>query len=499
MDSNIRKIGIASFLSYAIVIINTICILFLAPYIVTKVGKTQYGIYKIVTSFTASFTILDFGIGQTIVRFIAKYKAENKNELISRVSSQFVRLIIFIDIIVFFFIIAGKIIFTQIYGIRLNTYELELASKLYNIAALQLLLVIIENGASGFIAGLEGYIAVNSIKFLSVLLKYICEFTVLQFREDMEVIVTVEAVIVLLRLSMDIMYLCGKKHFKVVWGKLDVALIKIISAYAGIIFLNSIVDQLNSNVDNLVIGAVVGSEAVAVYSFGQQIFYMFEQISMSIATVMLPVVINLVVNSRDKEVQEAIVSAGSVQFIFLGAVFVAFFLFGKEFIILWLGKGYEDVWIITLFLMLGGIIPYSLNVTVSVLRAMNCMVFRTAALLISAVLNAVLTYFFVKRYNYVYAAVVTSVTFILINTIVMNVYYRIRLGYDMLGIIMKIIRRPLFCLFIAGAFSYLFLMNIPTGWLFLIIKVAIFVVVYLLLIYIAIYKKGRFGCCHFGK
>lgn len=43
-------------------------------------GQNEYGLYSLVASIVAYLTVLDLGFGNAIVRYISKYRAENKLE-----------------------------------------------------------------------------------------------------------------------------------------------------------------------------------------------------------------------------------------------------------------------------------------------------------------------------------------------------------------------------------------------------------------------------------
>lgn len=47
-------------------------------YMLRTLGQNEYGLYSIVASLIAHLTILDFGFGNAIVRYTAKFIAESK-------------------------------------------------------------------------------------------------------------------------------------------------------------------------------------------------------------------------------------------------------------------------------------------------------------------------------------------------------------------------------------------------------------------------------------
>ena len=70
-------------LSYVLIVINACYGFLVTPYIISALGEADFGVYKTITSLSSSLMILDLGLGGTVMRYIAKYKAENKKEKIN--------------------------------------------------------------------------------------------------------------------------------------------------------------------------------------------------------------------------------------------------------------------------------------------------------------------------------------------------------------------------------------------------------------------------------
>lgn len=80
IDSN-KQIKLGAFLSYFAIFFNIIAGLLYTPWMISKIGKADYGLYMLVTSFLTYF-IVDFGLWQAISRYITKYRAgRQRNEV----------------------------------------------------------------------------------------------------------------------------------------------------------------------------------------------------------------------------------------------------------------------------------------------------------------------------------------------------------------------------------------------------------------------------------
>ena len=70
---NERKIGIL--LSYLNIALHAIVGFLYVPILLHYIGKSEYGLYQLIGSLIAYFSIMDFGLTAAVTRFYTKYKA----------------------------------------------------------------------------------------------------------------------------------------------------------------------------------------------------------------------------------------------------------------------------------------------------------------------------------------------------------------------------------------------------------------------------------------
>ena len=67
MVGNQVKWGII--LSYLLILLNTLFGFLVTPYMISCLGEAEYGVYKTISSLTASLMVLDLGLGSTVTRY----------------------------------------------------------------------------------------------------------------------------------------------------------------------------------------------------------------------------------------------------------------------------------------------------------------------------------------------------------------------------------------------------------------------------------------------
>src|SRR5690606_39640628 len=71
-----KEIKGGALLSYATILATNIVGIVLTPYIIKSLGASEYGLYTMIGAFVGYLTVLDLGINNSIIRFVAKYRAE---------------------------------------------------------------------------------------------------------------------------------------------------------------------------------------------------------------------------------------------------------------------------------------------------------------------------------------------------------------------------------------------------------------------------------------
>lgn len=479
-----KSLSLAGVLAYVLILLNALTGFVLTPFLLRSFGDSTYGVYTTMNSFTSALMIIDIGVTQTLIRYIAKYRASNKSDddisilcHTIKLINYFVCILCFLGGIIMFFIIPS------LYSKSFDSSELKIAINIYFFFVGSIIFSLLSNYYTGIISGYEYFSFINITKTVRILLRIISIFVFVYVFKSVYCLVVIDLTLSIINYLVYLLF--ERKNINIKKSKEFVSriLMKEIAIYTLLIFIQSLVDQVNNNLDNIIIGAVVNTIAVTVYSFGLTIFHIFQNLSTSISQMLIPYMSNKIENgASNNELEMELIRIGKVQFIIVGAILFCFSVLGKRFVSIWLGEEYLNVYYVALILMCGGIIPLIQNGAIAILKVKNLLLFRTISLFIMALLNAVITYFLVKQYGYVFASIGTAIGFVLVNVIIMDIYYYKVLKLNMLKVLFKIIVRILPCCFLASIVT-LFLSRQMNEDLFnLIVLMVIFVFVYFVLL-----------------
>lgn len=475
----LNQVKSGAVLSYLLIICNSLYGFFITPYIIGRLGDAEYGVYKSIAALAGSVMVLDVGLGNTVMRYIAKYRAANEeykiSEFVSMSIIQAVLLCIVIALVSFVIIL----LVPYTYANTFTQLQIKKAQYLFIVFSFNMLLHVFDGILSGVITGHNRFVFSNSIKLLRIFIRAMGTVVLLQITDNSLFMVLLDTALVLLFMAVEFVYIQRKFPIKIQRIRPDTSLFFESGKYTVLAFLVSIAYQVGGNLDNVVIGSISGPALVTIYSIGLLIYNMFQNLSMGIAGVMLPTVSKVIENDvNNQNITNFIVRVGRAQFILLGATVIGFICLGKDFIDLWVGSDYKDVYIITIILMLPAMFELCVNTCMAVLRAKNQTGFFTMVMILSAVLNALITIFAVKHWSYIGAAIGTALSVIVGNLIVMNIYFSVKMELPIMRIYGRILSRIWVCLLIAGGTIWITSAFLNGSWIMFAINVLIFCVVY---------------------
>ena len=473
------NLKIGAMCSYILIAVNTFYGMFFTPFLINTLGDGEYGVYRIIASLVGSMAVLDFGIGATVLRYTAKYNAEKD---IRGLDNFFAMGLIQAAALSVLMISVCSVVYFNLdrfYGESFSPVELIRAKQLFVLFGVILVLNTFEKVISGIISGCGYYAFGNGMKLMHIVVKCALAYPLLMRYADARTLLWLEIALLFVIVLVQLACLKSKCHVCPKLYRWDNALFGQSFKYTLLMFIQSLSVQMNGNLDNMVIGSVLGSVTVAVYSIGLLFYNMYEQFAVALSDMMLPTVSRQIAEGADnRQLEDTVIRVGRFEFILLGAALAGFLVIGKEFICMWLGEDYLLAWYVAVILMIPTTIPLVQNVSISILRAKNKMGFRTAAVCIMAGVNFLLTLVGVKHFGVMAACVSTALALVIANIIAMNIYYVKVIKLNVFRIFKNVFARSWLCCALAAGVLAVVDRFLNGGWWQWCTKVVIFCVIY---------------------
>lgn len=483
-------------LSYINLGLGTIIPFIYTPIMLRMLGQAEYGLFSLASSAVSYLSLLSFGFGSTIIRYVSKYRAEGDKESEEKTYGFFLALYCGLAILV---VICGTIIAFNIEPIfqrGLSNQELSKMKILVLIMTINSALAFPNSVVSSMITAHEKYIFRKSVDMLSTVIAPLANLVALYLGYASVGMAMAATIVQFSMMPLNIIYCTKKLKIKPVFSKLPVSLIKEMLGFSIFVFIGSIVDMLFWATDKVLLGMLSGSVAVAIYNVGSTFNNMVMNLSTSISGVLTPRITGMVIKDASKEeLTTLFVRIGRLQFIIIALIVCGFTVFGQSFIMLWAGEGYADAYWIAILTMFPLCVPLIQNTGLTIITAQNKHQFRSVVYLVIAIINVVSTYLIVPYYGYLGAAVCSCVSYILGQGFVMNTYY-----YKVTGLNIPLFWKNILKMAIIPAVMTivgLFVMNIVTidKWYVFLAGVIVFSAIYAVLMYCFSfneYEKGIF-------
>lgn len=431
MPVNQLKAGVV--LNYVVIFLNTVVGLLYTPYMLRMMGQSEYGLYSLVASVIAYLTVLDLGFGNAIVRYTAKFRAEKKTEEQYEMFGMFFLLYLVIGIIAFGIGLGLYFNVDTLFGNTMTAVELGRARIMMLLLVANLAFTFPMSIWSSIIQAYEDFVFQKSLNIIRIILNTVVMICLLHFGYKAVAMVVVQTIFNVLTLVINFIYCRRKlnihiyfrfKHFH--WGFL-----KEVAIYSFWIFLNAIMDRVYWSTGQFVLGAMVGTAAVAVFAIAIQLEGMYMQFSTAISSVFLPKVTAMVATNRSrKEISDLFIRTGRIQYIVLAYILSGFIIFGRQFIELWAGAGYSDAYIISLLFFIPLTVPLIQNLGITILQARNEMKFRSVLYIIIALVSLAMQIALTRYFGGIGCAMGVSGALVVGQILIMNVYYRRRQDLD---------------------------------------------------------------------
>ena len=472
------------FLNYVNIVVNIVLGLLYTPYMLKMLGQNEYGLYSLVASIISYLTLLDFGFGSAVVRYTAKFKAEGKVKEQWEMFGMFLTVYLGIGILAF---LAGLGLYFNVdamFDRTMTATELSQARIMMMLLIVNLAVTFPLSMFGSIITAYENFVFQRVVTMLRLLLSTVVIVVLLFYGYKAVALVVVQTVFNIGYLLVNLFYAKYKLKIKVWFSHFDFGLLKEISVFSFWQFLNCIMDRIYWSTGQFVLGSLVGTAAVAVYSVAITLFHMYTTFSNAISGVLLPRVTSMVANEAStSQISDLFIRTGRLQNIVMQLILSGFIVFGQSFIYLWAGVDYSDSYSIALIFFLALYIPLIQNTGVTILQARNQQKFRCLVYVAIAVVSLGFQIWFAKVWGAVGVASAIGGALLLGAGLVINIYYAKVQQINILGFWHEILKMSLVpvILTVIGliALNYVEL----TSWIRLAMGIVLYMAIYISMIW----------------
>lgn len=368
MDRN-KELRLGIILNYINIIAQLLVYVFYTPFALRYLGDSQYGVYSLCTSIMSTLGIIEAGLGSAYLKYYIEYKADNVNNRVEKLNAMFLSIFIALAAIAF---TIGMFIASypeKTLGDKLTPEELALSKELLMILAMNIALTFVSTIFTSNVRANNRYVFLKGIDALRTIFNPFLSIFALLLGYKARFIVTLSLIITIITTIIYVSYCIGKLKMRFIFKDMEFKLLKKYFSFSIFIFIHTVMDQLNWQIDKYILARFCGSIAITVYSLGSQINMIFIKFSTAVSDVFTPRIHALVHSKNTLQLTNLFIEVGRIQLMIVLFIYTGFVIFGKSFIYFWSGGDYTNSYYVALLLMTPIIILLSQNISIEILRA----------------------------------------------------------------------------------------------------------------------------------
>lgn len=483
---------LAALLSYVNLGLTNLTGILVTPYVIRSLGNQEYGLYTLIGAFVGYLSVLDLGLNNAIVRYVAQYRVQKDEK--AQENFLATSLIIYCAIAVLL-VVLGSLFYFNIdyfFSKSLSVEELYKAKIMLIILVFNIAFTLPGGAFTGICSGYEKFVFPRILSIIKVVIRTITLVCILHYGSNSIGVVVLDTVVNLVFILATIWYAFSKLKIKIRLHQWDFSFVKEIFKYSIWIFLFALVYQFQWRTGQVILGSTTNTTIVAIFGVGVMLGVYFTTFGNIINGLLLPKAVQSVYNNASNEVlTEQMIKVGRISYILLIYVFGAFLLTGQDFIKLWVGELYLPSYWIALSIMAVYIIPIAQGYSHAILDAKKMLRFKSLNFLLFSVIGAISGYFLSKNYG-MYGMIAGLVSAIFLLQIVMNIYYQVKLKLNMPKFFMKTLFKFTFVFIIVMFVSYNINQQFTSNnWLVFLIKNGLFSCIFFFAMYFVIDDEER--------
>lgn len=475
------KIAKGAIISYISIFLNIIISLVYTPWMINKVGVSDYGLYSLVLAFLSYF-MLDFGLSGTITRFIAKYRAEGNEEKVSNMLGITAKVYLIFDTVIFTILFVLYFFLANIFG-GLTPGEIERLKILYCIAGTFSVLSFLFKPVSGAMMAYEFFVE-NKLLDLVVRVGTVLLIVVaLLLDGNVYHIVFITGAVGFGTAVVRYLVFINKSKIKINWRYFERGELFALFSFSAWILIVQLAQMLRLSLVPTILGILSNTTEISIFSVGRNLEGMVYTITAALNGLFLPVVSRMVHSGDRKGIMDLMVRVGRIQLFVIFLIFSGFCAFGERFINLWVGETFHASYFVFIFLVFVSVISVTLHIAMDVVYAENKIKYTAMRVLSSSIIGIVLSIIMAPKYGAVGCAVATGIALVMTQILYIQ-FYQDKMGLDMKRFFCSCHLKILPMLIAYTVAAYFIQLYLPIdGWIRLLLSIGIYVIGYCVIVW----------------
>lgn len=405
-------------INYLALGIDVLIGLTMLPFNVSHLGQSTYGLWLLVASITMYFSMLDLGYGVAQVKFAAQYRALRDREGLNQIVSTLFFLFSLIGLVAF---LAGSLVALNLQRVFTVTPEQAATGR-------QVLLIISAYVALGFPASvfgavvngfqkhyLNGFVSIAT----SVVVAAVNVAVLLAGYGLVELVAATTTVRVLSYLGYAMNAYRAFPGLRLRISDVRMTRLKEVTGFSAFILVIDLANKLNYSSDAIVIGAFLGTVAVAVWGVAQRVIDTTQTITGQLTGALFPIVVDTATAGHDERLRQLFIQGTRLSLAMIVPVVTGLVLLAEPLVNAWVGPDFSGSVTIIHVLAIAVAIRVGNSAATTLLKGSGHHKLLAISNIAMAVANVALSIFFVQRIGLAGVAMGTVIALAIVSLFVL--------------------------------------------------------------------------------
>ena len=454
---------------------------------IKKIGVSDYGLYTLVYSFISYF-LLDFGLNQAIQRFIAKYRAEGSPDKVEKMIGITTRVYLIIDAIICLILFVLYFFISDIFT-GLTPSEIGRLKGLYIIAGVFSVLSFMFKPMTGAMMAYEFFVEEKALEVVNRVGAVIGVCIALAFGADVFALILINGVFSLVTSLLKFYVFKRKSKLIIQWGYYDKNDLKGVFSFSMWTFGCGLAQRLRLSLVPSILGILSNSGEIAVFSMGMTFEGMVYTLSAAINGLFLPTVSRMVLGNNRKSLLDLMIRVGRIQLYLIALIFSGFFIFGRQFLNLWVGSEFKNVYWVLLLLILSNIVSLTQRIAEDLVYVENKIKETAIRIFLCSLIGLGIGCLLSPSFGAIGAAAGTAFGLCLYQ-VVINLFYKHQLDIDIMCFFRHCHFQLLPIIIVVSTVSYVLVASLSIdNWIKLLLAISAYSVVFAFVCYFLLFNS----------
>lgn len=446
-------------------VLGMLLALILMPLVLGVLGDSQYGTWVFISAIAGYSGLLGLGLGPTVSRYVAAHHAKGEGEHVNRVVNAIgaVYLVMSVVAVSIAAVLAWMVpVLWPNSGVSITELRWVILVLGFNVAVSILGCVF-----GGILVGLQRFELERAFVLGSGVVRFVLTLLVLQKEWGLLILAFITLATTLaenlgyvacaFRLMPSLRF--GPRHFRR-------QTLRECFSFSAFAFLEVIATKLIESTDCIVIGCVLGTEAIVPYYVAQRLCQYVSKPLQCIASVCLPRAGELHAQGNAEELRHLTARAAGLAWLLVMGFFIGASFFGPLVLATWVHKAYPQSQTILLLLVAGQLIGTPMKVVTSILFGMGDVRRPSVIYIVEAITNFILSLSLIYGMGLVGVSLGTMLPLYFVELGILLPYALRKLGFEPRRFLIEVTGPQLVPLIALLGYSYVVWSRVPLipGW-----------------------------------